>query len=406
MQRSSWPLATFGDLLVVRDLYGRVRLAVSDSTHANPVAKNWLKELATDLQASLGLRSHAADDAVIAIDLHLMRTSKKGALEISPGVFWVDRLVTGHGWWTVGAEKVSASAKLFTLYSVKGGVGQSTTAAVLSRHLARRGESVLLVDMDLESPGLSGMLDADRQPRYGVTDWFVEDLVGQGDEVLEHLAASPSWDSECDGEIRVVPAHGREPGPYLAKLGRVQMDTTSPWSNRVRSLVRLLDNRYKPTVIIFESRSGLHGIAAATVTDLAAQVLLFGVDSSSTWTGYDILFRHWNEHRLATSIRENLSMVSALTPEVHGQTYLDGFRESSWNLFREHLYDDLLPDDGLAKDRFSFDLTEDGAPHDPLPIHWNRGLGAGSSLSGLPDAPVRSAYIEFLRRFDSLYLSG
>ena len=66
---------------------------------------------------------------------------------------------------------------------------------------------------------------------------------------------------------------------------------------------------FKPTVMLLESRSGLHDIAAATVTDLDAQVLLFATDSDSNWTDYGILFHHWQSHGLAPSIRDRLSLV-------------------------------------------------------------------------------------------------
>lgn len=52
--------------------------------------------------------------------------------------------------------------------------------------------------------------------------------------------------------------------------------------------------------------------------------------------------------------------------------------------------------------RFAFDLDDERAPHDPLPIFWNRGLAAGASLRHLEQAPVMLAYAEFLRRFDQL----
>ena len=78
------------------------------------------------------------------------------------------------------------------------------------------------MDLDLESPGLSSaVLEPDRRPDFGITDWFVEELVGQGDQVLGSMTAAPRWAQDFDGDVRVVPAHGRESGEYLAKLGRV-----------------------------------------------------------------------------------------------------------------------------------------------------------------------------------------
>ena len=141
------------------------------------------------------------------------------------------------------------------------------------------------------------------------------------------MTAAPAWAQDFEGDVRVAPAHGDKPGEYLAKLGRVYMDTCDrSWPERLEHLLqRLEESDFEPTVVLLESRSGLHDIAAATVTDLNAQVLLFAVDSESNWTDYDILFRHWQNDDLATKIRERLSIVSALTPEIDTERYLQDF---------------------------------------------------------------------------------
>src|SRR5229473_1921955 len=46
----------------------------------------------------------------------------------------------------------------FTFYSYKGGVGRSMAVMNVAYTLAGRGRHVLVVDMDLEAPGLSGFL--------------------------------------------------------------------------------------------------------------------------------------------------------------------------------------------------------------------------------------------------------
>ena len=394
-------------LYLVRNLFGRVNVSVSDAVEADDSCRNALRRLSRSLHEKLGAHGYAADDAVLFVEPAMLETLKEGAREVRPGVYWVDRLVTGSGWWTVDDPRPEQGPTRCTLFSVKGGVGCSTTAAVLAWHLARRGERVLVVDLDLESPGLSSsILDTATQPKFGVTDWFVEELVGQGDRVVEQMTAAPAWAHDFNGSVRVVPSHGQDPGEYLAKLGRVYMDTSDDlWTERLKRLLRRLEHDFEPTVVLVESRSGLHDIAAATVTDLDAEVLLFAIDSESHWTDYRILFDHWSTHDLATRIRGRLSIVSALTPELDVEKYLQGFREQAWNLFRDRLYDAVPPSDDAGVN-FSFDLLAEEAPHDPIAIHWTRGLAAGALLSHLEEIPVKQAYAQFLKRFDRLIESG
>ena len=387
---------------LVRNLYGKVRISVSENVEEDDSCREALQRLAGLLHETLGAHGVPAERGVLFVSPSLLDSVQGAARELGSKVYLVDRLVTAGGWWTVGAPRLPGKAARYTLYSVKGGVGRSTTAAVLAWHLARNGKRVLVMDLDLESPGLSSaVLEPDRRPDFGITDWFVEELVGQGDQVLGSMTAAPRWAQDFDGDVRVVPAHGRESGEYLAKLGRVYMDTEAdPWTARLKRLLEHLENEVDPDVVIMESRSGLHDIAAATVTDVEAQVLLFATDSESNWTDYEILFRHWQHYDLATSIRERLSVVSALTPELETKRYLQRFRERAWDLFRDHLYDEVAAS-GDA-DPFSFDLQDEGAPHDPFSVHWTRGLSAGASLYDLERTTVSQAYAPFLDRFDRL----
>ena len=156
----------------------------------------------------------------------------------------------------------------------------------------------------------------------------------------------------------------------------------------------------KPTIVLLESRSGLHDIAAATVTDLNAHVLLFAIDSETTWEGYGILFEHWREQELARRIRQRLSIVSSLTPDIDTEAYIERFLERSWVLFQDHLYD--KQDSPEESDGFTYDLLDDHAPHDPFVVRWTRGLAAGASLRAIGGTTVDQAYSDFLQRFDEL----
>lgn len=393
------------ELFIVRNLYGRLRLVISESDECARHDNEWLRRAARDICEALGSRSRASDTRILPVNSSLIESLKKQSVELVPSVYWLDRSISTELWRTINSSPRTSNVQRFALYSVKGGVGRSTTAVVLSRYLADRGERVLVVDLDLESPGLSAMLSDEYQPRYGITDWLVEDLIGQGNELLDDLSAKPQWRNEFVGDVRVVPAWGRDPGEYLAKLGRVYVDTERSWNERVQTLIETLENRYGSTITILESRSGLHDLAAATVTDLSANVLMFVVDSSSTWTGYRVLFEHWKEYNLSASIREKLVLVSALTPPVKSKEYIDLLRERAWELFREHLYDNVSPTDDWQQDRFSFDRSEADAPHDPLPVYWDNGLGTGASLANLPDLAVQTAYEEFWKRFEYLFLT-
>jgi len=389
----------------VRDLFAKVRVSVPERFDSEEYRRRMLC-LAERLHDRLGAHAYPPETAVLFVDDDLMGTLESTRTEFQgfQSVYRAERLMVGEGWWTVDKPTRSSKAKRCSLFSVKGGVGRSTTAAVLAWHLAQRGERVLLIDLDIESPSLSSeLLEPERQPTFGMIDWFVEDLVGQGDAVMEEMLAAPAWVQDIDGDVRVAPAHGRDPGDYMAKLGRSYNDMKNTmWAERLAHLLNRLEEKINPTVVLLESRSGLHDVAAAAVSDLGAEILLFATLSESAWTDYGILFRHWKDQGLAPRIRERLSVVSALTPALD-QEYERRFLAKSWDAFCENIYDELGNDDEF-KDDFSFDLNAFDAPHAPLVINWSREFAAGASLRNLGDSMVGTAYEKFLKSFDERIL--
>ena len=413
LARSGLAEAGLRELYALRDLTGRVRLVIPEGVQMPAQMETALREVVERLEAALGAHAYPSDRAVLRAAPEELDALREGALRVPLGdlvVYMADRLLTGMGWRTVRPGLPQAPRR-FTLFSLKGGVGRSTTAAVLASHLAGKGLKVLVVDLDLESPGVSSMVLApEEHPDYGVADWFVEDLVGQGDEVLLRMVGRPRWRQELPGDILVAPAYGADPGDYLSKLGRVYLDRSpespdaSPerWSSRLLRMLDALESHHKPDAVVLDSRNGLHDLAAAAVTDVRAHVLLFAVDSEATWAGYKVLFKHWADYGAATSIRTRLSLVASLVPVERESLLLKRMRERAWDLFREYLYDDVPPDPGEAarSEVFSFDLADDEAPHSPWPIYWHTALAWVPSVRGLEEGAIPAAYREFLKRFD------
>lgn len=401
---------------VNRDLRGRAALVWDTESQKQMDANRQaaLAALCTDMAEALGNHAFPADR--MPIDSEAPFTAdQQGAVVFTYGerlpFTVVDRMLTESSWSSRATED-SLSDKMTVFYSIKGGVGRSTALAVTAWHLAQQGKKVMVVDMDLESPGLSSsLLPDDRRPDYGLLDWLVEDVVDNGDEVLERLFATSPLADGSRGEIIVIPAHGRQYGDYIAKMGRAWMyrmdgEKRISWPQRLRILLRKLDEQHAPDRILIDARAGLDEIASASVLDLAPRlVLLFALEGTQTWTGYSILFKHWNTLGQARNIRESLQMVAAMIPPLEDkQSYMQRLRENAWDCFRERLYDALPV--GEERDTFSYDCNDETAPHNPWIIHWHQGLSALKqlhTLEGTLDAAQIYGIFPFLRNLDIFF---
>lgn len=376
-----------GDAIVVnRDLFGRVSFVVPQSLLDDPQTAKLFDALKEELVLQLG--PHAApDDAALLgeMDLaHLWEGAPSFDLfdpddSFPVPVKVVDRLASEAQWSSVSVPVPGPPRIAF--YSLKGGVGRSTALAVAAWSLAKQGKRVLVLDLDLESPGLSSFLTRpEEMPQYGIVDWLVEDLVGAGDPLLDSMVAS--IDVRSAGELLVVPAHGSKPGEYLLKLGRIWMPSLSkdgsrePWFRRLGRMLQSLVDQRRPDIILLDARAGLNEASSSTLLSLgASRILLFATNSEHTWAGYGILFDHWRRSGQAYSIRNRLQMVAAMVPETGADVYLNDVRGMAWKLFTETLYDEVPPD-APATEYFNFDLSDTEAPHYAWPVLWHRGFNS------------------------------
>ena len=60
--------ASIPDLYLVRDLFGKVRLSISDEIDGDDAARDGLGRLAVALHEALGAHSYAPDSAVLSVD--------------------------------------------------------------------------------------------------------------------------------------------------------------------------------------------------------------------------------------------------------------------------------------------------------------------------------------------------
>jgi hypothetical protein len=388
-------------LLVNRDLNGRVRLILPERIKESELRKLW-DSLASNLMQRLGKHAYPQNAEI------LFETNREQALRGATSylvdgftnVWMVDRLATEANWARIAPESEGVPRIVF--FSIKGGVGRSTALAATAWNLAQEGKRVLVLDLDLESPGLSSsLLPSERQPMYGITDWLIEDLVDNADIVFDNMVSTSNLSH--DGEIHVVPAHGADHGEYIAKLGRVWMPklladgTREMWSSRLGRLLRDLEVRVQPDVVLIDSRSGIDEIASACITELGASlILLFALEGEQTWNGYRMLFEQWLRAGVAQQMRERLQVVGAIVPELDRVGYLSVLREHSYEVFVDTLYDEIAPikiggvgrrldgtwQVGGLSEGWSFDEADETAPHHPWAVNWHRSFAGLLSLRG------------------------
>lgn len=418
------------DVLVVRDILGRLALALDDRPADRTVSPDAVDEWSSRLTDRL--RNYVAQTPVVLASQLFMadaifdspRAVDEPGLLPGPGqgrVRSLDNTVVGEDWARVVTPQpllTGTPTSRTALYGFKGGVGRSTATSMLAQHLAGLGKCVLVVDLDLESPG-SGplLLGEDQVPMYGLIDHLVEAALGNA-EGLDLVSRASHIAVPGNGELWVAPAKGSgrpgAPYSYVDKLNRVYADTpgshTGGFADRLEAAVTTCEaaveeRSRRPDVVLLDSRAGIHDIAAVAISRLSDLALLFGSDNSQTWSGYGDLFSAWRASGKAEAIREKLRMVASMVPDKRRAEYLEAFREHAWECFSA-LYDDLSSEDPTGFNPAPEDNT---APHYPIPVLFTLDLVGldGAATPGWSDRTfVQAAYREFLDTTTRLIIEG
>jgi Mrp family chromosome partitioning ATPase len=293
--------------IFLRDGFGRL------SFYADARVKASLKKALTR-QASEKLGLHVSPHGAIqdcdSTGFAVLRQSQKlGAKAFVAGeervLCLVDRRFFGRDWLEEPATPVDHAPPIVVFNSIKGGVGRSTALFVLSVALSRAGKNVLLVDLDLEAPGLGSLVFDGPIPRFGVLDYLVElALGGVKDEELRLFVGSSTLTDRVAGQGRVdlMPAVGADtmsnPRTMMAKLSRALVEVPSdagPPSAlicQINEMISRISSTSHYDVVLVDARAGLSEITASPILGLGATNLFFATDHPHSYEGYRYLLSH------------------------------------------------------------------------------------------------------------------
>ncbi len=375
------------NFLLLRDLYGYLSILCP------PLEQIEAENLATVWRDTLGSSSAPLNPVLFDSDFYNPKQIRSSPLlhYISLNgkeIPFADRGVIGADWLqgtfseTSFSEKKDTRPKRIVFYGLKGGVGRTTALCITARHLSKLGLKVLVLDMDLESPGLSSLLlPPSDLPPLGIIDWFMEDGLGQVDDsLLNEIVSTSPLAANYSGLIRVAPAFGREESGFIPKLSRVYVDLARHGDNEARSfperffkMLGQLEDLEAPDVVLLDSRAGMHDIAATLLVRVPdALRLLFCTNSPQTWAGYRCLFEHWQSFpKNVASFRDGLQLIDAMMPETGRMEHTREFSASAYSLFNNTLYEDVPPGEASGSN-FNFQETDIDAPHSAPSILWDR----------------------------------
>lgn len=291
-------------------------------------------------------------------------------------------------------EAPEGGAPIIVFYSFKGGLGRSTALASFAIRRARRGERVVVVDFDLDAPGVGTLLAADDKGAtspWGTVDFLIERTHG--------VVPLSDYYHPCrrvanGGDIVVFPA-GRIGEEYADKLARVDFDRApNDADSSVIRLLRDIHTDLKPTWLLLDARTGVSEPAGYLLSGLANLHVLFGTTSEQSWQGLTVVIDRLGRRRVLEGRRQaECLLVQALVPPgVEASRHAtEAFAERARTVFTDLYYAE--EPENPSDERFwdVRDLDSEDAPHVPVPIAYEERLAHFRDIADVADLLAESA---------------
>lgn len=260
-----------------------------------------------------------------------------------------------------------------TFYSFKGGVGRTMALANVAVDLARRGKRVLVVDFDLEAPGLDTFdLPRPTGPTPGVVD-FVQHYLqsNQAPDVRAYLYESPGVGQDGGG-LWIMPS-GAPGETYAQRLAEI--DWTDLYEHHdgyllFEDLKLQWEEFIKPEYVFIDSRTGHTDVAGICTRQLPDAVVALFFPNKQNLRGLSKVVRDIRAEEMGSRRKAiRLHFVMSNVPDIDDENQilaeiLDSFKNDLG--FKEdpmiiHRYQslDLLRQSIFSKDRPNSRLAEE-----------------------------------------------
>lgn len=218
-------------------------------------------------------------------------------------------------------ETGTENSNVITFYSYKGGVGRTTSLALLARFYSEAGKKVFIIDCDFEAPGLLNFFSISQfsNPKNGVVEYLNDKKFDDNTIINEDYYYQVANQYSGEGTIYMMPAgnvFSDEKNSYLEGLSRLDTYGPSVFLQDMKSLIKDIQDKVEPDVILIDSRTGFNNVFGVLSKLSDHVVALFGDDIQNK-PGIEFLLDKYSDESLHTKITIVLSIVSTNMRKRH-----------------------------------------------------------------------------------------
>ncbi|MBE8906844.1 KGGVGR-motif variant AAA ATPase [Enterobacter asburiae] len=192
-----------------------------------------------------------------------------------------------------------------TFYSYKGGVGRTTSLALSSSFLAKKGNNVFVIDCDLEAPGILNFFNTSQaiNGKNGLVE-YLNDCNFDKEVNIKDYVYNIEKKYSGEGVINLMPAGNilsskEDTDSYLEGMAKIDFQGHS-LTNTLAKLIKNINETYNPDVIMIDSRTGFNNILAS-LSAISSHVVFIAGDDIQNQPGIEYFSNYLRDNDISSS---------------------------------------------------------------------------------------------------------
>lgn len=230
--------------------------------------------------------------------------------------------------------------KTITFYSYKGGVGRTLAAANFAVYLAKLGMKTVIIDFDLEAPGIDAKFPLLKVPenQKGILDYilYYQQTNNDPGDVAPLALQVPVDPSNNNVPLWLIPGGQYLSEEYYKKLS--QLDWNLIFSEKrdgvafFQQFMVRLEKELQPNFVIIDSRTGITEIAGLCTQQLADEVVMLSSMSRESIKVTKHIKRLIEQSKLAEALEKSID-VKVVVSRVPKPENLEEFKKRCCEIF-------------------------------------------------------------------------
>ncbi len=340
---------------IIQNVYGKILVYID--TNSRSLTEEIKTQLQKEIGDWLGSCETLSDNFFAQSEVSVW---EKNHDQIRERIWVIEKFLT-NAFWNGEVQKNRerfGKSKLVSFYSFKGGVGRTTTMVMTAVAMAKKGKKIVLVDFDLEAPGVASLFPDDTVSKYGVLDYLIESNTYDSEiRIDEYLYPVSDYCrvSQEGGEIYIVPAFGKIAGTnaelYRKNLMRFNLDLPAYMEEKtpIDNLLAKIDDFLSPDYIFIDTRSGLHQIGGITLSRYSDLAVLFFYGSRQNTEGMKMVLPALKKTGTSFVLVNSKVPSNEEVASIEKKIYLEGSYSALADCDIQYKEGNILIDDELGE---------------------------------------------------------